>query len=515
MRPRRARGRRLRPYAQGGFTVIEVLAAMLLLTIGIIGMIGAFDSARKLTLLSERRTSMAHRAQREIERLQAIPYGELAMYEAPKHSASKENPDYYVTESGTEYQYGEAKAETEPLVVEKVECSVTVKENCGAIWASPTGRKCTSQLGACEWTDGRLSGSIYDFVTWHTDKVCELEEKGTKFCSTKSYKRLTVVVTVNVSSGHTVSPVRVSTLIVNPSAAPEGSVKNGIENPLENPTTKCGSESCITGIQRGSPQSWYLHDSPASSETASEPTKSHATHATVAPSGTCTSSNTSGCPTPDLMTSAKPGAKKLYDYSTDQDGLGATVSLLENGECLGELRTGACYGGRLLKADVECKEKETPKPTETENTKGELWVTDPLSAETKLTGYGGLSIYTQTIGGVSATATLCVGVYEMPKSIANLTKTGSPGKLLGAAGYTPSTWPTSLTELSFVFKFLESGTATIPKEDRIGIRVWPAASSTSAIAIAYDTTASTGTEVVEGQTVEKAGYESHVQLNTE
>ena len=53
--------------------IVEVLVAVLVLSVGIIGLIGAFDSARKLTLLSERRTSMAHRAQLEIERLQTHP----------------------------------------------------------------------------------------------------------------------------------------------------------------------------------------------------------------------------------------------------------------------------------------------------------------------------------------------------------------------------------------------------------------------------------------------------------
>lgn len=49
--------------------VIEVLIASLVLTVGVLGLIGAFDSARKLSLLSERRTAMSHRAQLEIERL--------------------------------------------------------------------------------------------------------------------------------------------------------------------------------------------------------------------------------------------------------------------------------------------------------------------------------------------------------------------------------------------------------------------------------------------------------------
>jgi Tfp pilus assembly protein PilV len=197
--------------AEDGFTMVEVLAAILILMVGVIGLIGAFDSARKLSLLSERRTSSAHRAQLEIERLQSTPYAELAMGSTPSHSAESTNPDYYVKEgSPAEYQYGTAASEVEPLVIAtKGECTSTNKTECGVTANSPTGRECTKYAGACEWKDGLQSGYVYDFVTWHTDGKC-----GEKCPTKENYKRLTVVVTVKVPSGaHAVAPVRVSTLV--------------------------------------------------------------------------------------------------------------------------------------------------------------------------------------------------------------------------------------------------------------------------------------------------------------
>jgi Tfp pilus assembly protein PilV len=179
--------------------LIEVLVAILVLTVGLLGLIGAFDSARKLNLLSERRTSMAHRAQLEIERLQAIPYEQLAMKSAPSHSPEATNPDFYVKEGGTEYQYGAASSEAEKLVEQA---------SLGEIAASPSGRKCSQYLGACEWVDGTVTGNVYDFVTWHTDKLCK---------TSTSYKRLTVAVTATVpSSNNRPTVVRISTLIANP-----------------------------------------------------------------------------------------------------------------------------------------------------------------------------------------------------------------------------------------------------------------------------------------------------------
>src|SRR2546430_2159922 len=123
--------------SQDGFTIVEVLIAALVMTIGILGLIGAFDSGRKLTLLSERRTAMAHRAQLELERLQTYPYGQLAMISAPAHASEKNTPDYYVNLNSpvkcTSVGYGcfafneQATAEEEPLVApaKEKECLTT------------------------------------------------------------------------------------------------------------------------------------------------------------------------------------------------------------------------------------------------------------------------------------------------------------------------------------------------------------------------------------------------------
>jgi len=188
------------PRSEEGLSLIEVMIAALVLTVGILGLVGAFNSSRKLTLLAERRTAMAHRAQLEIERLQTYPYSQLAMASAPAHSSEKSSPDFYVT-AGAEptYQYGESAGETESLVVSAA----------GVAAASPSGRGCSKEVGACEWTEGLVSGKLYDFVTWHTDKNC-----GAKCPAKENYKRLTVIATVNVPSGtHEPSPVKVSTLI--------------------------------------------------------------------------------------------------------------------------------------------------------------------------------------------------------------------------------------------------------------------------------------------------------------
>jgi Tfp pilus assembly protein PilV len=204
------RRRSFQPRSEDGLSLIEVLIAALVLTVGILGLVGAFDSARKLTLLSERRSAMAHIAQLELERLQSYPYSQLAMASAPAHSSEKSSPDYYVAEGAEPtYQYGTSTGETESLVVAAKECASTTETGCGWAAAAPSARQCATAVGACEWTSGQLSGRLYDFVTWHTDKSC-----GLKCPAKEDYKRLTVVATVKVPNGtHEPSSIRVSTLV--------------------------------------------------------------------------------------------------------------------------------------------------------------------------------------------------------------------------------------------------------------------------------------------------------------
>jgi hypothetical protein len=142
------------------------------------------------------------------------------MESPPAHSAVVTNPDFYVNPTPATctslLSYGcyawnaENTAEQEALVPTTTTPPVTN----GVVAAAPTGRKCSTQVGACEWEDGPVSGNVYDFVTWAKDKNCSKTQE--------NYKRLTVAVTVKVPSGtHKTAVVRVSTLIANPAQTNE------------------------------------------------------------------------------------------------------------------------------------------------------------------------------------------------------------------------------------------------------------------------------------------------------
>ena len=454
--------------------LIELLIAGFVLVVAIIGLMLGFDSARRLSQISERRTSAAHRARMEIERVQGLAYANVVMSGVPTHSTDTTNPDYYVA-SGTSsctsppnFQYDPSSTSTEVIA-----CDATNGQ------ISPTGTS---------WSDGSLSGTVYDFVTWHTDNSC-----GSGCPTSQNYKRLTVEVTVNTPAGsHPMPPVISYTFIADPNAH-SNAVTNGVQNPLDSPSTTCTNASgqqgdCSAGLANGTANNWFLHDYPASGASPAPPNANHVVHATVAPTGTCTQGATSGagvagCPQPDLMDTNTPsspsspsctGPSHLCNYSTD-------------------LGTSGFDGGRILQPDTTC----SGTPTSTVNGKGELWVTAPLTSSMTLTGYGGLVLYTESVAAATPSVTMCVAVYDVPNSIVNLPS--SPATELGAAAYSPPSWPTTATLEAFDFQFLSSGTVTVASGHRLGLRVWLSSASTGNVAVIYD----------------HPSYASQVQLNSQ
>src|SRR5438105_4234901 len=89
----RVRGFEFRPgmgfHDEAGFAMIEVAIGLTILAIGVLGMILGFDSSRRLSLVSERHATMAHVAQREIERLEGTAYSQLGLTSTPGTSSNR------------------------------------------------------------------------------------------------------------------------------------------------------------------------------------------------------------------------------------------------------------------------------------------------------------------------------------------------------------------------------------------------------------------------------------------
>lgn len=436
-----------------GFTIIELLVAITVLAFAALATGAVLASGARHASASETRQNLANRAQGEVERLASLEYAALAHPDANiAGSADPDSPRYWVTPNGPAPTYrwdrkpGSANP-AEPVAV------------------APTGEVAVER----SWQDGKASGRLFVFVTWVTDNNCG---SGCAPAAGQNYKRVTVAATLD-SGAAAVKPVFVSTIVADPHALPAGKIVNGNANPLADPSITCRDPSgatipCTNSVGSTNINEWYFSDSPATGAYA-EPAASHATHPTVAPSGTCTTVSTAGCPVPDLLSTTAPAAPAegaqappLLDYSAE---LAASVPH---------------PGGRVLRPDVAC----SATPSGTDNTKGALWVTEPLTQATGLTGSGGMTVHTQTAGGVASGLTLCLAVYDVGGSLANLV--ANPPTRLGVVSYTVAQWPSTPTPVSFSFDFITGGSITVPAGRRIGARLWVADGSGADIAVLYD-----------------------------
>ena len=151
---------------EDGFSIVEVLVAALVLSVGVIAMIATFDASRRLTGVAERQTLMVHRAEREFERVAALPFTQVAMTATPAHSADPQNPNYYVTTATpATFQWDRNSAGTaEPFAVDPAGTFTPTTE--------ASAQPCPAATNPCKWSDGLQSGYVYDFITWHYDSVC-------------------------------------------------------------------------------------------------------------------------------------------------------------------------------------------------------------------------------------------------------------------------------------------------------------------------------------------------------
>jgi Tfp pilus assembly protein PilE len=150
-----------------GFGLIEVIVAMVLLVVGVLSAFIAYDTSQRADGRGERTAAVAHHAQSEIERIQALPYTSVGMKTIPTNSGSGNatDPLNYVVNSPAGYKYD---------------------------WSQPSTSEPFVSGGELEpssaWTDGNRSGTLYRFVTWVSDS-CPACAKS------QDYKRVTVVLT--------------------------------------------------------------------------------------------------------------------------------------------------------------------------------------------------------------------------------------------------------------------------------------------------------------------------------
>jgi Tfp pilus assembly protein PilV len=133
--------------SQSGMTIIELLVSATICSVGIAATIGVMDQSRETSVKSEKRDAMAHQAEREMERLMALPWLNFQHSAQPVSTASPAgNPSTYI--SGTSYKYDRKDSSvSEPLV-----------------WSTTNGQVAATYS---TWDDNqtRLTGRVYRYIT--------------------------------------------------------------------------------------------------------------------------------------------------------------------------------------------------------------------------------------------------------------------------------------------------------------------------------------------------------------
>jgi prepilin-type N-terminal cleavage/methylation domain-containing protein len=392
-----------------GFTLIELLIAMALTAVGIAATLSVFGASGRTTLISQNTEVGAQQAQAELDRLSKLRYGELALTSTPTASTDPKNPNYRV--SGTNFNVRTGL--TEALLTTPGE-GATAKVDPG-----PSN----FAVGQNEST---ITGKIYRYVTWRDENcpanVCD---------GAQNTKRVIVAVSLDpIANSVQRNPLWFSTVIADPSAAPAGYTGTSGGNPSGGGTNT-------------SAQIFYLYDQPCDDEdwpdfTYVAPSGSHNTRSTAqtgpSPASNSTCDNSDPTKQPDFMGTVPPpgnSSTPIYEYSADLAGsyLGGLAMMRKGTSCQRSYSTSAA-------SDTTVPNKWAIH----------AWTTPEFEQAFRLSGRATVSVWTQTLGGLSGRGFLCATLVERDVSGGVPTDT-----TVGSTSYDVSAWPPNPRRLSFTF----------------------------------------------------------------
>ena len=162
-----------------GFTMVEVLLAMTLMSVGIAATLSVFGSAGRTTVIAQDNDVAVQQAQAAIDQIATLNYDKVGLTSTPTSSTNPKNPGYRVSGSTLLIKSGF----TENFVL-----STDTGQSGAAVDPSPT----SFSVGA---GGGTITGKIYRYVTWR-DENCQ-----SGLCDgTQNTKRITVAITARATA---------------------------------------------------------------------------------------------------------------------------------------------------------------------------------------------------------------------------------------------------------------------------------------------------------------------------
>src|SRR4051794_22501940 len=155
--------------AEAGFTVIEVVVAVLLLAIGALALLGLVDSTSRSNYRAQQSQVVSDRLQQEMEAIKQLPYAQVSLTAVPAPSSDPANPNSRV--SGAQFNVDRTGAASNWNLVYNgghsnetggtlPTCSAD-PANCGKVDPGPT-----------QFQSGNIKGQIYRYVVWEPQAGC-------------------------------------------------------------------------------------------------------------------------------------------------------------------------------------------------------------------------------------------------------------------------------------------------------------------------------------------------------
>ncbi len=443
---------------EGGFTIVEVLIAALILVAGSIATFGVLASATVENQRAKATQVALDKAEQEIEKLRSYSDEELALTAAPAHSNEEENPNFRVN-NGKYAIVRSPASEYKEMVV-----------NGGIRYPSETLEDGIVSAGPESFTSGDVSGKVYRYIVWRNDTSCAAET-----CpGEQDYKQIIVAVKLNtkVGGGNPGGYVEVQSNFINPE-------HSAADNPIP------GAEGVVTA------QQFFLSDTPCSSSGSTsreEISGDHALHNTL---GNCASGSQTGTTkgAPDTLLTGPPpdptpedvNTPLSYDYSSDYENA-PTPETAKGIQLRREEAAGCTY-----------KEGKTAPAWEEHR-----WVTDPMPKEFKMTtgeGTGQVTIdfFTRALSDSQYTGKLCMYLFKRSESGSTFTDTMLANNVGGASYWTwvPATankyWPREKWE-EVTTSMTFNGPVKVEKNERLGLALSLERAGTQgdAVSILYD-----------------------------
>jgi len=363
------------PSREGGFTIVEMVVAALILSVGALTTFGLLSTATKNTQRAKATQVALNRAQQELEAMRSLTEDQLALTRTPPHATSPLNPNYRVNDSNATFALlRHPPSDYATMVVEGAPLYGGGFIAGGVVVPGPT-----------PFTSGDVSGDVYRYVVWRDDANC----LPATCPGTQDYKQIVVAVKLDTPGNQT---------------GERGYVE--VASDFIDPTDSAVNDPIPGGNGVETAQQFFLSDTPCDPGGATvrqEIAGDHLLHNTL---GTCASGLQTGTRdgAPDALLLGGPpdpapadsDIPLSYDYS-DDTYLEPTPDTDKGVQIRRDDTTGCHY-----------------EPTGVTNPESQVhrWVTDPMSSDFTMTGNVTIEFHSRTLGDANYRGVLCVYLYR-------------------------------------------------------------------------------------------------------